>query len=210
MGALGDRARADDVVIGTVFAWMLGLGVLFLSIFTTARAAPNGTAGVRVLFGSIFGLSAADARLAAAVASLACARPARDRPAAAVRLARPGRGARPRRPVRPLGLAFLALLGAVAAEATQAVGALLLLGLLAAPAGAAHRLTANPYAASRSRPASRSPRLDRPRPQLPVPHPAAQHGVIASPPRRSSSRRCRHLALEPRRLQAAVPSSSRH
>ena len=34
-----------------------------------------------------------------------------------------------------------------AAEATQAVGALLLLGLIAAPAGAAHRLTANPYLA---------------------------------------------------------------
>ena len=31
------------------------------------------------------------------------------------------------------------------AEATQAVGALLLLGLLAAPAGAAQRLTASPY-----------------------------------------------------------------
>ena len=42
---------------------------------------------------------------------------------------------------------FLALLGATAAEATQAVGALLLLGLLAAPAGAAQRLTANPYLA---------------------------------------------------------------
>jgi zinc/manganese transport system permease protein len=41
---------------------------------------------------------------------------------------------------------FLALVGVCAAEATQAVGALLLLGLLAAPAGAAHRLTTNPYA----------------------------------------------------------------
>ena len=48
-------------------------------------------------------------------------------------------------PVRLLGLVFLALLGAVAAEATQAIGALLLLGLFAAPAGAAHRLTVNPY-----------------------------------------------------------------
>jgi zinc/manganese transport system permease protein len=49
-------------------------------------------------------------------------------------------------PVRLLGIAFLALVGICAAEATQAVGALLLLGLLAAPAGAAHRLTTNPYA----------------------------------------------------------------
>jgi len=44
-----------------------------------------------------------------------------------------------------LGLGFLALVGVVAAQASQAVGALLLLGLLAAPAGAAHRLTTNPY-----------------------------------------------------------------
>jgi zinc/manganese transport system permease protein len=48
-------------------------------------------------------------------------------------------------PVRALGFAFLVLLGIDAAEATQAVGALLLLGLIAAPAGAAIRLTANPY-----------------------------------------------------------------
>src|SRR5207253_9667461 len=48
-------------------------------------------------------------------------------------------------PVRMLGLGLLALLGVVAAQATQAVGALLLLGLLAAPAGAAHRLTSRPY-----------------------------------------------------------------
>jgi zinc/manganese transport system permease protein len=48
-------------------------------------------------------------------------------------------------PVRALGLGFLVLLGATAGEATQAIGALLLLGLLAAPAGAAQRLSANPY-----------------------------------------------------------------
>src|SRR5262249_4946618 len=50
-------------------------------------------------------------------------------------------------PVRALGIGFLALVGATAAEATQAVGALLLLGLLAAPAGAAQRLTTRPYIA---------------------------------------------------------------
>ncbi|WP_235609267.1 metal ABC transporter permease, partial [Frankia casuarinae] len=30
LGALGPRGHADDVVIGSVFAWVLGLGVLFL------------------------------------------------------------------------------------------------------------------------------------------------------------------------------------
>jgi len=33
----------------------------------------------------------------------------------------------------------------VTAESTQAIGALLLLGLISAPAGAAHKLTARPY-----------------------------------------------------------------
>ena len=145
MGLLGDKARADDVTIGSLFAWTLGLGVLFLTIFTTQDSAGNGTAGVRVLFGSIFGLSAADVRTSVVLAVLACglllaiARPllfaSLDNAVAAAQGV----------PVRVLGLGFLALLGLVAAQATQAVGALLLLGLLAAPAGAAHRLTANPY-----------------------------------------------------------------
>ena len=145
IGALGDRARADDVVIGTLFAWTLGLGVLFLSIFTTKSSAGNGTAGVRVLFGSIFGLSSADVRasvvlaVVASVLVLAAARPllfaSLDTAVAAAQGV----------PVRALGLGFLAVVGLVAAQASQAVGALLLLGLLAAPAGAAHRLTTNPY-----------------------------------------------------------------
>jgi zinc/manganese transport system permease protein len=50
-------------------------------------------------------------------------------------------------PVRALGVGFLALVGVTAAEATQAVGALLLLGLLAAPAGAAQRLSTRPFRA---------------------------------------------------------------
>jgi zinc/manganese transport system permease protein len=146
MGAAGSRARADDAVIGSFFAWVLGLGVLFLSIFTTSSSTGNGTAGVRVLFGSIFGLSISEARLAAFLGALAVA--------AVLAIARPllfasldgevarAQGVR----VGVLGLVFLGVTGAVAAEATQAVGALLLLGLVSAPAGAAHRLSANPYA----------------------------------------------------------------
>jgi zinc/manganese transport system permease protein len=145
LGALGDRARADDVVIGSLFAWTLGLGVLFLSIFTTKSSAGNGTAGVRVLFGSIFGLSSTDVRLSVALAVVASA--------ALLAIARPllfasfdaAVAAAQGVPVRALGLVFLAILGLVAGQASQAVGALLLLGLLAAPAGAAHRVTTNPY-----------------------------------------------------------------
>ncbi|MBS1879050.1 MAG: metal ABC transporter permease [Actinobacteria bacterium] len=145
IGALGRRARPDDVVIGSVFAWILGLGALFLSIFIAGSSGSDGTAAVRVLFGSILGLSAGEARLAALIAAAACV--------ALLALARPlllstldpevarGLGV----PVRALGGAFLVILGAVAAEATQAVGALLLLGLLAAPGGAARLLSDRPW-----------------------------------------------------------------
>jgi zinc/manganese transport system permease protein len=145
MGGLGEHARADDVVIGSFFAWILGLGVLFLSIFTTNASARNATAGVRVLFGSIFGLSTSEAQLAAAIAGvigLATLLIARPLLFASLDLdvAR-AKGV----PIRLLGIGFLALFAAEAAEATQAVGALLLLALVAAPAGAAQLLTTRPY-----------------------------------------------------------------
>jgi zinc/manganese transport system permease protein len=143
--ALGERARADDVTIGVAFAWILGLGVLFLDLFNAGAGGGSGLIGARALFGSIFGLSGGQAWLAAAIAvvliavTLTIARPllfVTLDPAVAI-----ARGV----PAGLLGTLFLVLVGADAAEATQAVGALLLLGLLAAPAGAAHRLTANPY-----------------------------------------------------------------
>src|SRR6266487_5188587 len=145
MGMLGRSGRADDVVIGSVFAWMLGLGVLFLSIYTAGSSGSNGTAGVSVLFGSILGLSAGAAQTAAAIGAAVCA--------GIVLVARPllfasvdeGIAAAAGVPVRALGIGFLALVGVTAAETTQAVGALLLLGLLAAPAAAAHHLTTHPF-----------------------------------------------------------------
>ena len=36
MGALGRRAQADDVTIGTTFAWILGIGVLLLAVLATS------------------------------------------------------------------------------------------------------------------------------------------------------------------------------
>ncbi len=147
LGSLGDRSHADDVTIGVTFAAILGLGVYFLALFSSGSGGGNGLLGARTLFGSIFGLSAGDAVVAAVIAAgivavvLAVARPLLFASVDAAVAA--ARGV----PVRALGLLLLALLGATAAEATQAIGALLLLGLLAAPAGAAQRLTANPYRA---------------------------------------------------------------
>jgi len=146
LGLLGDRGRADDVVVGTVFAWILGLGVLALSVFTASKAGTtSGSAGVSVLFGSIFGLDARSAATAALIAAaLLVLMSALARPLLFASLDEAVASARGV-PVRALGLAFLVLVGATAAEATQAVGALLLLGLLTAPAGAARRLTDRPY-----------------------------------------------------------------
>ncbi|MER6352010.1 metal ABC transporter permease [Streptomyces sp. NPDC001634] len=146
-GTLGRKARPDDVVIGSVFSWILGLGAFFITLYTTSRSTTNGTAGVSVLFGSVFGISSSSAAVAAPVAAgvgllvVLIARPllfaTLDEAVAAARGV----------PVRLLGYGFLALAGISAAEATQAVGSLLLLGLLAAPAGAAIRLTDRPYRA---------------------------------------------------------------
>ncbi|HKB50248.1 MAG TPA: metal ABC transporter permease [Solirubrobacterales bacterium] len=145
MGLLGDRARPDDVVIGSVFAWVLGLGALFLSIFVSGSSGSNGTAAVRVLFGSILGLSAVDARFAAVIAILvALALLAIARPLLFASLD-PDVAGSLGLPLRAVGVGFFVLLAVVAAEATQAVGALLLLGLLAAPGGAARLLTDSPW-----------------------------------------------------------------
>jgi zinc/manganese transport system permease protein len=145
MGFLGRSGRPDDVVIGSVFVWVLGLGVLFLSIYTSTSSGADGTAGVSVLFGSILGLSSGAAWFAA-VLGLAIV-------AGVSLMARPmlfasldeAVAAAGGVPVRAIGIAFLGLVGLAAAETTQAVGALLLLGLLATPAAAAHRLATRPF-----------------------------------------------------------------
>lgn len=145
LGLLGGRGVADDVVIGTTFSWVLGVGVLCLSIVTTQRAQGNSTASATVLFGSIFGISASDARTAAVVAiGLIVLLAALARPLLFASLD-PSVAAARGVPVRLLGPAFLAVVGATAAEATQVVGALLLFGLLAAPAAAAQRVVTRPW-----------------------------------------------------------------
>lgn len=147
LGLLGERSRPDDVEIGVVFAAILGLGVLFLAVFNEGSGGGNGLLGARTLFGSVFGLSHGQAILAGVIgAGIVLVLFAVARPLLFASLDPAVASAR-RVPVRLLGLLLLALLGATTAEATQAIGALLFLGLLAAPAGAAMRITANPYRA---------------------------------------------------------------
>ncbi len=145
MAGIGRRAQADDVTIGVVFSWVLGIGVLLIAVLSTSSSGGSGLIVANTLFGSIFGLSAGQSAVAAAigvgviVATLAVAKPllfaSLDGELAALQGV----------PVRLLGLALLGLIGAVTAEGTQAIGALLVLGLIAAPAGAALRLTSRPY-----------------------------------------------------------------
>jgi zinc/manganese transport system permease protein len=144
LAVLGRRAEAGDTVIGLVFAWILGIGLLLLSLLATSASGGSGISAVNALFGSIYSLSATGSMIAAAVAvvaaglALGAMRPlllvSLDSELAAIRGI----------PVRRLGAGFLVLVALVTADGTQAVGALLVLGLLSAPAGAAQLLTADP------------------------------------------------------------------
>jgi zinc/manganese transport system permease protein len=133
----GSARIVDDVAIGSFFSWMLGLGVLFLTYYTTHGSGTNGAANVNVLFGSIFGISDSAAAAAAVLSAglvvvlIVIGRPllfATVDPAVAQ-----AAGVR----TRWLGAVFLAVVGATVAEASQIIGALLVLGLFAAPAAAA-------------------------------------------------------------------------
>lgn len=145
MGSITGVARSYDVALGTVLAWVLGLGALFLTNYTsTPSGGTNGQVGLSVLFGSILGVSLHEAEIAAAVAVgailvlLFIARPllfASLDPVVA-RL----RGV----PVRLVAAAFLVLLAITVTEAVQVVGALLVLSLLVMPAATAQRWTARP------------------------------------------------------------------
>lgn len=148
MGGFGERLRGRDVAIGTILAWVLGVGVLFLSLFT-AHVSGSGTgfSGVTVLFGNILGISAVQVTSIALISVLAAS--------GLIAIARPllfasldpdvaaARGV----PVRLLGLGFMALLAVTVGEATLAVGALLVFALLLLPAAVAHQLMTRPCSA---------------------------------------------------------------
>ena len=139
IGLLGVEARERDVAIGATLAFALGLGVLFLSVYT--RYANE---AFSLLFGTVLGISRQQVIFSAIVGAITLAalavvyRPLRFAsvdPEVAV-----ARGV----PVRLLSAVFLVLLAFAVAEAVQVVGILLLLTLLISPAAAANHLTAHP------------------------------------------------------------------
>jgi zinc/manganese transport system permease protein len=148
MGGFGERLRGRDVAIGTVLAWVLGLGVFFLSLFTShVSGTGTGFSGVTVLFGNILGTSTDQVRSIALVSSVAIIvlllimRPllfaSLDPDVAAARGV----------PVRILGLGFMVLLAVTVSEATMVVGALLVFALLLLPAAIAYQVVSRPFAA---------------------------------------------------------------
>lgn len=142
MGALGERVRGRDVEIGMVLSFALGLGVLFLNLYTQYA-----TETVGVLFGSILSVTRSDVliTLGSGLGTLLLMaflfRPllfASIDPEVAE-----ARGV----PVRLLSIVFMLLLAITVAEAVQVVGVLLVFALLVAPAATAERLTNRPFSA---------------------------------------------------------------
>jgi zinc/manganese transport system permease protein len=145
MGALGKRVRGRDVEIGMVLSFVMGIGVLFLSLYTHGGGRAN--TGLGILFGSILSISRTDllVTLGCSIAILL----------AVAFLFRPllfasvdpevaeARGV----PVRLLSVAFLVVLGITTAECALTMGVLLVFALLIAPAAAASHLTHRPLAA---------------------------------------------------------------
>jgi len=142
MGALGKRIHGRDVEIGMILSFALGLGVLFLRLYTNSSSET-----VSVLFGSILSVTHTDILLTlffgigTLVVLAAIFRPllfSSIDPEVAE-----ARGV----PIKLLSIVFMFLLAITVAEAIQVVGVLLVFALIVAPAAAAQHLTRKPFSA---------------------------------------------------------------
>ncbi|MGI8609415.1 MAG: metal ABC transporter permease [Candidatus Dormibacteria bacterium] len=137
----GAGGRRESAAVGSILAFSLGLGLLFLNLVPGSAQAIYS-----FLFGTILGITDRDVLVALVTAILAMTvlvvicRPllfASVDPAVAE-----ARGV----PVRRLSVVFIILAAVAVAESVQIVGTLLVFALLVAPAAAAQRITARPYA----------------------------------------------------------------
>jgi zinc/manganese transport system permease protein len=142
MGVLGKKANNRDVQTGTVLAFMLGLGVLFISLY---KGYANET--YSLLFGEILGISksATFITLIAAIVVVAIILiifrkllfASLDEDVAEAKGLR----------VALIGIVFMLLLAITTSIAIQVVGVLLIFALLVTPAAIAQRVTKTPLSA---------------------------------------------------------------
>jgi zinc/manganese transport system permease protein len=139
MGTLGRRAAQRDVNIGIVLAFMLALGLLFISLYTGySREAYS------ILFGEILGISISDVflTLGASIAILAVCGVV-YRPLLFSSLDEEVAEAKGM-PVLLLGIIFMLLVAVAVSIAVQVVGVLLIFSLMVTPAATAQRLAKKP------------------------------------------------------------------
>jgi zinc/manganese transport system permease protein len=135
----GRAGSQESAVIGTVQAFALATGALFVSLYGGFLDSVTG-----LLFGSFLGVSDGQVVALALVALVVLVVMAvLGRPLLFATVDRDVAAARGV-PERWLSLAFLVVLGCTAAEVSQITGALLVFALLVMPAAAAQQLTARP------------------------------------------------------------------
>ena len=139
MAALGKRAVNRDVQIGTVLAFMLGLGVLFISLYKGYA-----TEAYSILFGEILGISKLDVFISLIVgAFLILAMYLIFKPLLFTTLDEDVAEAKGV-PVLGINILFLIIIAIATSIAVQVVGVLLIFALLVTPAAIAERLSRNP------------------------------------------------------------------
>ncbi len=138
-GVFSNRLKGRDIEIGIVLSFALGLGVLFLKLYTS-----NATEAVGILFGSILSVTKGDLYLSLVTGIIALSvlgiifRPllfSSIDPEVAE-----ARGV----PIQLLGIIFMVLVGLTIAEAILVVGVLLVFSLLIAPAAVSQHLSNKP------------------------------------------------------------------
>ena len=139
MAALGRRAASRDVQIGTVLAFMLGLGVLFINLYKGYA-----TEAYSLLFGEILGISSSDV-LVTPIAGLLIL-------VAVATLYRRllftslDEDVAEAKGISMLGMsiAFMLLIAVATSIAVQVVGVLLIFALMVTPAAVAQRIAHTP------------------------------------------------------------------
>jgi zinc/manganese transport system permease protein len=139
MALLGRRAAQRDVQIGTVLAFMLGLGVLFISLYSGYA-----TEAYSILFGEILGISYGDVlvTLAASLVILVAVAVV-YRPLLFASLDEDVAEAKGL-PMLALGIIFMLLVAFATSISVQVVGVLLIFSLMVTPAAIAQRFARRP------------------------------------------------------------------